>query len=254
MGGGDALTLERVGKRFRLWRRRPATLKEAALALVRPGAREFEDLWAVRDLTLAIPRGAAVGLCGRNGSGKSTALRLMAGIVRPTEGRITVRGRLAAMLELGMGFHPELTGRENIALSAALMGMPDREIRARAEAIIEFAELRGQIDHPVRTYSAGMFMRLGFAIAAHLDPEILLIDEVLAVGDMAFQARCLAWLRGRLARGTTLVVVSHDLQMLLSLCDRVAWMDAGRVREWGDPARVLNLYAADVLGGGHHVG
>jgi lipopolysaccharide transport system ATP-binding protein len=242
------IEVEGLWKRFRVWRRRPSTLREAFASLLRPGAREFEDMWALRDVNLAVARGMAFGLCGQNGSGKSTVLRTIAGIISPTHGRITVRGRIASMLDLGMGFHPELTGRENIALSAAVLGLSDREIRAKSDSIIEFAGIPGQIDHPVKTYSAGMYMRLGFAIAAHLDPEILLIDEVLAVGDMAFQSKCLAWLREQIGGGRTLLIVSHDVGLLADLCQQVAWLDDGGVREQGDPTTVLNLYAAHVLG------
>ncbi len=242
------IEVEGLSKRFRVWNRRPATLRETMTTLLHAGVREHRDHWALRDVSLTVPRGAALGICGANGSGKSTLLRLIARIIRPTHGRITVHAPIASLLELGMGFHPEITGRENIGLSAALLGFTPDETRASAGAIIDFAELGEQIDQPVKTYSAGMHMRLGFAIAAHLRRDILLIDEVLAVGDAHFQAKCLEWLRGQIAQGTTLVIVSHDLMLLRDLCDRVVWMHAGEVRETGDPTDVLNLYMAHALG------
>ncbi len=247
MSAGPMIEAASVWKRFRTGPPRAATLRGAFASLLHTRSHTVEETWALRDVSLAAAPGVALGLCGSNGSGKSTLLRVLAGLFPPTHGRVTVRGRVAGLFELGMGFHPEMTGRENIALTAAVMGFTAAELRGHLGPIVDFAAIGAAIDHPVKTYSAGMYMRLGFAIAAHLPAEILLIDEVLAVGDLAFQAKCLAWLDRQLSDGRALVVVSHDLAMLSKLCGEVIWMDAGAVRERGDPQSVLNLYAAHVL-------
>lgn len=197
---------------------------------------------AISNLTIRIPKGASVGVIGRNGSGKSTLLKLITGIYRPTSGNIRVGGRVSALIELGAGFHPDFTGRENILLGGIMQGLSRREIRERLDDIIDFAELREVIDEPVRTYSSGMFMRLGFSLAIHTDPQILLIDEVLAVGDAAFVARCKSRLSEFRRQGKTLLVVSHDLEAVERWCDEAVWLERGVVRDRGEPRRVIDHY------------
>jgi ABC-2 type transport system ATP-binding protein len=210
-------------------------------AASRAGVR-YRDFWAVRDVTLDIPRGETLGIIGRNGAGKSTLLKLLSRITTPTSGTIELRGRLAALIEVGSGFHPELSGRENVFLSGSVLGMKRREIAAKLERIVDFSGVRPFIDMPVKWYSSGMYVRLGFAVAAHLEAEILLVDEVLGVGDAAFQLQCHERI-GELRRGgTTMVFISHDLASIERLCDRVVLMSKGRLTEAGTPAAVLGRY------------
>ena len=227
------------------------TLKSAALSLFRgirrsPSLEESspknEATHAIKDLTLRIPRGTSVGLIGRNGSGKSTFLKLVTGIYKPDSGKLTVHGRVAALIELGAGFHPDFTGRENLMLAGIMHGLTREEILARFDRIVEFAELAHVIDDPVRTYSSGMFMRLGFSIAIHTDPDILLVDEVLAVGDAGFVAKCKDRIAELRKESKTLVLVTHDLDAVERWCDEVIWLHAGEVRERGYPRRVIDAY------------
>jgi ABC-type polysaccharide/polyol phosphate transport system ATPase subunit len=202
----------------------------------------YQDFWAVRDVTLDVPRGETLGIVGRNGAGKSTLLKLLSRITTPTSGTIELRGRLAALIEVGSGFHPELTGRENVFLSGSVLGMKRREIAAKLDRIVDFSGVRPFIDMPVKWYSSGMYVRLGFAVAAHLEAEILLVDEVLAVGDAAFQLQCYERI-GELRRGgTTMLFISHDLASIERLCDRVVLMNRGRLTDAGAPAAVLGRY------------
>ncbi len=245
--GEHAVVVEGVSKRFRLTPDRPLSLKEAWMGLRAGSPRgtrraRHEPFWALRDVTLAVPRGSMYGLVGRNGSGKSTLLRVMAGIYRPTEGCVEARGRTSALLELGAGFHPALSGRENIYLNASVLGVPKAEIDQRVEQIVEFAGLEDFIDHPVKIYSSGMYVRLGFAVAVHVDPEILIVDEVVAVGDEEFQHRCFSHLESLRSQGVTIVLVSHDLGMLRANCDQMAWLNRGQLAAVGDPAEVVNAY------------
>ena len=247
MAGDNAVVVEGVSKCFRLTTDRPLSLKEAWTGL-RPGSgRRFrrissEPFWALRDVSLEVPRGSMYGLVGRNGSGKSSLLRIMAGIYRPTAGRIEVQGRTSALLELGAGFHPALSGRENIYLNASVLGVPKAQIDERVEQIIEFAGLEEFIDSPVKIYSSGMYVRLGFAVAVHVDPEVLIVDEVVAVGDEEFQLRCFSHLESLRAQGVTIVLVSHDLGMLRANCDQMAWLNRGLLAAAGDPQDVVNAY------------
>ena len=217
--------LEHVGKQYRLG-----------------ASRRAEAFWALREVDLQVPRGASLGVIGRNGAGKSTLFKLLAGITAPTEGRIVVDGRLAALIEVGSGFHPELTGRENVFLSGAILGMRRRELAAKLDSIVAFAGVERFIDTPVKWYSSGMYVRLGFAIAAHLEPDVLLVDEVLAVGDAEFQARCLSRIQEMQARGTTTLFISHDLSAVERLCDRAILLEAGAVVEAGAPGDVVAAY------------
>ena len=197
---------------------------------------------AVEDLTLRIPRGSAVGIIGQNGSGKSTLLKLITGIYKADRGVIRVHGRMAALIELGAGFHPDFTGRENVWLGGVMHGLSRRQIAERFEEIVHFAELEEVIDEPVRTYSSGMFMRLAFSLAIHTNPDILLMDEVLAVGDAAFSVKCRERLADLRRKGKTLLLVSHDLAAVERWCDEVLWLHAGRVRDRGEPRRVIDHY------------
>ena len=201
-----------------------------------------EDFWALRQVSFDVRRGETLGIVGRNGAGKSTLLKLLGGITSPTEGEITLVGRLCAMIEVGSGFHPELTGRENVFLSGAILGMHRREIAARMESIKEFSGVGQFLDMPVKHYSSGMYVRLGFAIAAHLEADILLVDEVLAVGDAEFQARCLQRIQELKRRGTTMIVVSHDLGAIEQLCDRALLFECGRIAAAGSPHDVIDAY------------
>lgn len=197
---------------------------------------------AIKDLTLRIPAGASVGLIGRNGSGKSTFLKLVTGIYKPDQGTVSVKGRVAALIELGAGFHPDFTGRENLMLAGVMHGLSREEIAARFDDIVSFAELEHVIDDPVRTYSSGMFMRLGFSIAVHTDPDVLLVDEVLAVGDAGFIAKCKDRIAELRKQGKTLVLVTHDLDAVERWCDEVIWLHGGEVKDRGYPRRVIDSY------------
>lgn len=238
-----AIVFSRVCKSYPLYRPLAAGLKHFLLRL--PGS--LRDLRAPRhralaDVSLTIAPGEAVGFIGRNGAGKSTILGLMAGVIRPTSGTVSVQGRVCPLLELGAGFHFELTGRDNILLNGVLLGLTRAEVRARLEAVVAYSELEAFIDQPIRTYSSGMLTRLGFAVAAHLDPEILLVDETLVVGDARFQKKCQATMDAFRAAGKTLVLVSHNMDDVRSACTRAVWLDNGRIRLDGAPAEVVDAY------------
>jgi ABC-type polysaccharide/polyol phosphate transport system ATPase subunit len=237
------VVVDQVSKRFRLYNDRPTSLKQSFTRLHRSHHEEF---WAVRDVSLEIPRGSAYGLIGHNGSGKSTLLRLIAGIHRPTKGRVVTDGRISALLELGAGFHPELTGRENVYLNAAILGLSRRDVDQKLGQIIEFSGLEQFIDAPVKIYSSGMYVRLGFSVAVHVDPEILIVDEVIAVGDEEFQRRCLDHLYDLRRRGLTIVVVSHAHATIEQICDEAAWLDHGQLMETGEPHDVVSSYLSRV--------
>jgi ABC-2 type transport system ATP-binding protein len=230
-----AVAIEGISKRFRFYRQRPTTLKERFLS----GRSHAEDLWALRDVSIDIPDGSFFGLVGHNGSGKTTLLKCIAGILRPTAGTIRYRGRLAALLELGAGFHPELTGRENVFLNAAFLGLTRQETERVYSDIVEFAELGDFMENQVKFYSSGMLVRLGFSVAVHVDPEIFLIDEVLAVGDEAFQRRCLERVGRFQQEGRTIVLVSHALDTVREVCDRAVMLEHGRVYLEGSPDYVV---------------
>jgi ABC-type polysaccharide/polyol phosphate transport system ATPase subunit len=245
-----AIALERVSKSYRLWGRRSqfATLKSALLK--RDLKIEPESsVTALKNVAFAVDRGEAFGVIGRNGSGKSTLLKLMSGILKPTSGTVRVNGRIAALIELGAGFHPEITGRENIYINGIMLGLNRKEIDERFDRIVEFSGIRDFIDQPVKTYSSGMYVRLGFAVAVHVDPDILLIDEVLSVGDEEFSAKCVAKIQEMKYRGVTLVFVTHQLDQVRHLCDRAMWLDRGEIRSIGDPVRVVDEYLQEVSTG-----
>ncbi|NND81214.1 MAG: ABC transporter ATP-binding protein [Gammaproteobacteria bacterium] len=206
-----------------------------------------EAFWAVQDINLEIQPGEVVGIIGRNGAGKSTLFKLLSRITTPTKGSITYRGRMASLLEVGTGFHPELTGRENIYLNGAIMGLSRREITARLQAIVAFAEIDQFLDTPVKRYSSGMYVRLAFSVAAHLDADILLVDEVLAVGDFAFQQKCLGKMKEVASEGRTVLFISHNMAAVSRLCTRGIWIDKGSIRMDSDIQSVLNHYESEFL-------
>jgi homopolymeric O-antigen transport system ATP-binding protein len=239
-----AITVHDVSKKFRLERNRPSSLKEAILRIGK--ARDSDDFWVLRDINLDIEPGAFFGLIGHNGSGKSTLLRLMAGIHRPTDGEINSEGRLSALLELGSGFHPDLTGRENVYLNGAMLGLGRKQMTASMDTIVDFSGIGEFIDEPVKIYSSGMYVRLGFAVAVNVEPEILLVDEVIAVGDEEFQRRCMTHMNMLRSGGTTIVLVSHNTTLMADLCDTLGWLDHGRLVEVGAPEHVIASYLAKV--------
>jgi lipopolysaccharide transport system ATP-binding protein len=237
------INAEHLSKRFWLHRERRTGLKERVVRGRGPSGQEF---WALRDATFSVERGTTFGLIGQNGSGKSTTLKVLAGIYRPTSGRVSVNGRVSALLELGAGFHGELTGRENIRLNGAILGLGRRQIEASMDRIIDFAGIGDFIDSPVKIYSSGMFVRLGFAVAVSLDPEILMVDEVIAVGDEEFQRKCFDHLFELRKRGTTIVLVTHSLGLIRDICDQAAWLENGQIRELGAARGVADAYIASV--------
>ena len=201
---------------------------------------------ALNDVSFRVAKGSAFGVIGRNGSGKSTALKLVAGITKPTSGTVRVDGRISALIELGAGFHPEISGRENVFINGMMLGLSKRDIEKRFDDIVDFAELRDFIDAPVKTYSSGMYMRLGFAVAVNVNPDVLLVDEVLAVGDEAFTHKCLDKFRDFRRRGKTVLLVTHSLALVERLCDEAVWLDGGQKHEEGDSKRVVDAYLTAV--------
>ena len=256
-----AITAHQLCKRFRLGAAADdGSLRDAVQGAIsavtrrlRTGALDRTDarpaeFWALRDVSFTIPRGQIVGIVGANGAGKSTLLKILSRIIDPTEGHATVRGRVGSLLEVGTGFHPELTGRENVYLSGAILGMTRREINSKFDRIAEFAQVNGFLDTPVKNYSSGMFVRLAFAVAAHLEPEILIIDEVLAVGDVAFQRKCLGRMEEAAGGGRTVLFVSHNMSAVRSLCQRCLVLDRGRLVLDDTPDRAIRHYL-DACGG-----
>jgi len=246
--GQAAIIAEGLGKRYRVRGMAAPTLFGSLARLGR--TVPVPEFWALRDASFEIPRGRTVGVIGPNGSGKSSLLGLVAGTITPTCGRVTARGRICSLLELGAGFHPDLTGRENVFLNAAILGIPREDVRRRFDRIVEFAGLREFIDMPVKHYSSGMYVRLGFAVAAESDPDILLIDEVLAVGDVAFQLRCLDRIRDLQRRGRTLLFVSHALQTVEEFCHEVFLVHKGSIVARGEPAPTILRYIREFMGEG----
>src|SRR3954464_6152598 len=243
-----AIELENVSKIYRKYSGRHfATLKSALLqrSILRD-LRPNETFPALEDVSVTVPKGSTYGVIGRNGSGKSTALKLVAGIAKPTTGRVTVSGRVSALIELGAGFHPEISGRENVFINGIMLGLTKREITRRFDEIVEFAELEDFIDAPVKTYSSGMYMRLGFAVAIHVDPDVLLVDEVLAVGDEGFTHKCLDKFGEFRRRGKTILLVTHSLGLVERFCDEALWIDDGAGRAHGGPRRVIGAYVTGV--------
>lgn len=237
------IRLENVTQRFRVIHERPDTLRELFSRFLRHQV-SFHDFDAVKNVSLEVPQGQMLGLIGRNGSGKSTLLKIIAGVYKPSEGRIKISGTLAPLIELGAGFHHELTGRENILLNGLLMGYSREEMRGREKAIIEFAEIGEFIDAPVKQYSSGMQMRLAFSVATEVDPQILIVDEILGVGDASFQQKCFGRIRGFRDAGKTILFVSHSIQQVIEHCDRAVLLEKGSVVADGQPADVAEIYKA----------
>ncbi len=235
------LSFQDVGMCFRMYRERVNTLKEAVLGLFRH-RKTYEDFWALRHVSFEVRPGESVGLIGHNGSGKSTLLRIAAGVLRPTEGRVEVDGRISPMIELAAGFDPDLSGHDNVFLNGVLLGHTRKEMQEKLERIVEFAELQDFIGMPVKNYSSGMYARLGFAIAADVDPEILMIDEVLAVGDERFQAKCRERIQAIKAKGCTIFYVSHDMASVAELCERVLVLHHGALVFDGPPQPAIARY------------
>jgi ABC-type polysaccharide/polyol phosphate transport system ATPase subunit len=247
-----AIAVRDVRKVYRRYGRRKSfgTLKSALLSGHPFSALRPDEIFeALKGVSFDVPAGRSLGLIGRNGSGKSTMLKLIAGIGKPTTGTVDVQGRVSALIELGAGFHPEISGRENVFINGMMLGLSKREIGKRFDEIVAFAELEDFIDAPVKTYSSGMYMRLGFAVAINVDPDVLLVDEVLAVGDQAFTHRCFDKLAEFRRRGRTVLLVTHALDLVTRFCDDALWLDAGVVREHGDPKRVVDAYLMDVSRG-----
>jgi ABC-type polysaccharide/polyol phosphate transport system ATPase subunit len=244
----NAIELANVSKIYRRYSGRQfSTLKSALLQRsLMQNLRPNEVFPALTDVSFTVPRGSTYGVIGRNGSGKSTALKLVAGITKPTSGAVRVEGRISALIELGAGFHPEISGRENVFINGIMLGLTKREIQDRFDEIVDFAELREFIDAPVKTYSSGMYMRLGFAVAIHVDPDVLLVDEVLAVGDEGFTHKCLDKFGEFRRRGRTILLVTHSLNLVERFCDEAIWLDAGRAMAHGDPKRIVDAYLTKV--------
>jgi ABC-2 type transport system ATP-binding protein/lipopolysaccharide transport system ATP-binding protein len=239
MDNQTAISIKGVSKTFKIYHDKPVLLKEKLLRL---RSNEHTRFYALKNVNLNIKKGETVALIGHNGCGKSTLLKLITRIMQPDEGEIRVNGRISSLIELGAGFHPEFSGRENIYINASIFGLSRKEIDAKIEDIIQFSELGEFIENPVRTYSSGMYMRLAFSVAIHVDPEILLIDEILSVGDANFQKKCLEKIEGFKHSGVTIVIVTHDMGTIEKICDRAVWMDGGSIVDQGEADRIVNLY------------
>jgi ABC-type polysaccharide/polyol phosphate transport system ATPase subunit len=237
-----AIQFDNVSKKFTLRHERARSFQETALAFLKGGKNSREELWALKDVSFAVERGKTVGIIGPNGSGKSTVLKLITRILEPTSGQVIAQGRVSALIELGAGFHPDLTGRENVYLNGSLLGFSRKEMKAKFDSIVEFSELEKFIDVPIKHYSSGMHMRLGFAVAIHVDPDILLIDEILAVGDQAFQNKCLGKIGELKSQRVTIIFVSHDLEAVRNLCDQALWLEGGRIQAVGLVQEVVDYY------------
>jgi len=245
----NAITVTSASKVYRRYSRRRqfSTLKSALLSRsLIANLRPDEMFSAVRDVTFSVRKGRTLGVIGRNGSGKSTLLKLVAGITKPSTGSVEVDGRISALIELGAGFHPEISGRENVFINGIMLGLSKREITRRFDEIVEFAEMKEFIDAPVKTYSSGMYMRLGFAVAIHVDPDVLLVDEVLAVGDEGFTHKCLDKFAEFKRRNKTILLVTHSLGLVERFCDEALWMDGGQMKGLGDPKRIVGAYITAV--------
>jgi lipopolysaccharide transport system ATP-binding protein len=239
-----AITVQNLGKYYRRYGDRPLTWQEAVMSGFRR-MRPIDQFWAIQDVNFTLYAGQMLGVIGKNGAGKSTLLQLLGGIGRPERGRIQVNGRIGALLDLGAGFHGDLTGRENIMINGIVAGLTEREVQRRFDAIVEFSELATFIDNPLRTYSTGMQMRLAFAIAIHANPQVLLVDEFLSVGDLAFQSKCLHRIQDMKQDGCTIVLISHDVRQVEQLCDQAMWLKRGQVVAYGTPEVVVGQYVAE---------
>ncbi len=248
----NAISVENVTQRFRVIHERPDSLRELFTRFFRTNA-QYHDFEAVSNVSFNIGAGEMLGIVGRNGSGKSTLLKIIAGVYRPTAGRVEVNGTIAPLIELGAGMHSELTGRENILLNGLLMGFTKAEMLEREQRIIEFSEIGDFVDVPVKQYSSGMYMRLAFSVATEVDPEILILDEILAVGDIAFQQKCFDRLRKFREAGKTILLVTHSLDQVVELCDRAILMDNGHLLADGKPDEVVELFHSTALPNAHEL-
>lgn len=239
----EVISLENVSVRYRVPKENFSTFKEYAIRLLQ-GRVEFISFWALKDAYLSVRKGEIFGLIGRNGAGKSTLLKLVARVLRPTTGRVVVRGVVAPLLEIGAGFHLDLSGRENVYLNAAILGHEHDEVDAHFDRMVAFAELENFIDSPLRTYSSGMIARLGFSVATEFRPDVLIVDEILGVGDEAFQEKCNARIQSFCDEGTTIFLVSHNSKLIETMCQRAAWLDHGKIMEVGEAATVVQSYHA----------
>ena len=240
-----AIEIKNLSKEFKIFKDKPTTIKEKILMLRSDAFTQFKVL---KDLNLTIKRGESIGLIGHNGCGKSTLLSLIAGIMYPNAGNVTVHGRLSCLIQLGAGFHPDFTGRENIYVNAAIFGMTRKEVDKNIESIIDFSEIREFIDNPIRTYSSGMYLKLAFSVATHINPEILLIDEILAVGDMNFQKKCFAKMEEFKRNKVTIILVSHNLNAVAKFCDRCIWLQDGVIKKDGKSKAVIEEYLSFMSG------
>ncbi|WP_026760508.1 ABC transporter ATP-binding protein [Selenomonas ruminantium] len=239
--GEPIISVEHVSMRFNLMEEKVDTLKEYVVKLLK-GKLFYNEFIALNDVSFTIDKGDVFGLIGFNGAGKSTMLKIIAGVLKPTQGRVTVRGNIAPLIEVGAGFDPELTAKENIFLNGAILGYSHAFLEEHFDAILDFAELRDFVNVPVKNFSSGMYARLGFAIATEIRPEILIVDEVLSVGDYKFQEKCEVRIRKMIDSGTTIILVSHDNNMIKRLCNKVLWLDHGKAMEVGDTERICQLY------------
>lgn len=244
-----AIEFNQVSKKYLLRHQRTTGLKEAIPLFLTQLTRRFvgrgdseEEFWALKDVSFELEEGKALGIIGPNGAGKSTILKLLSGITLPTKGKANVKGKVAALIEVGAGFHPDLTGRENVYLNGSIMGLKKKEIESKFDSIVEFAELEQFIDMPVKRYSSGMYVRLGFAVAVHVEPDILLVDEVLAVGDMSFQKKCINRIKEIQNTGKTIIFISHNLPVLQELCDRAIWLEDGTIKKEGESRKIIEAY------------
>lgn len=239
-----------VSKKYKTYFDKKYSLKERLLSIFKK--KSYQEFWVLKNINLELKKGTTVGLIGRNGSGKSTLLKLLSKIIYPTQGSIEVKGRVSSLLELGAGFHPDFSGLENIYNNAAIFGLSNKEIKSKLKQIIDFSELGEYLNNPVRTYSSGMYARLAFSVAINVDADVLLVDEILSVGDISFQEKCLDKINEIKQSNVTIVIVSHDLTTLEKMCDKVVWINEGEVFEEGHPRKVINSFkqfmnAGDIL-------
>jgi ABC-type polysaccharide/polyol phosphate transport system ATPase subunit len=238
-----AVVVDNVSKKFRLYKEKNDSLKTA---LMRGRRSVHEDFWALNDVSFEVPEGSTFGLVGRNGSGKSTLLKCLAKILYPNSGSITSKGKVASLLEVGSGFHPELSGRENVYLNGSILGMSRKDVDKKFDEIVDFSGVRKFIDQPVKNYSSGMYVRLGFSVAINVDPDVLVVDEILAVGDAAFQAKCKEKFAEFRRAGKTVILVTHSMGNIRDMCDHAAWLDNGSLVQVGDAQSVIKAYTADI--------
>ncbi|MCE5226956.1 MAG: ABC transporter ATP-binding protein [Porphyromonadaceae bacterium] len=237
----EIIRLEKVSVQYRMPEERIGSFKEYAIRFIQ-GKLHYHKFWALKDIDLTIYRGEVFGLIGKNGAGKSTLLKVISRVLRPTKGKTVLYGKVAPLLELGAGFHPELTGRENVFLNGSLLGYSRKEMQSCFDQVVDFAELHQFIDAPIRTYSSGMYARLGFAVATAHIPEILLVDEILSVGDEVFQKKCFARINEFREKGSTIILVSHNMNQIEQMCQRVAWVNSGIIEQLGEPIPVIKAF------------